>query len=160
MIGSDVVETTVRVGTPADKAAINSLLDSLFPDDPNRLTDAEFGLLGRDVPLAVLLAEVQGRICGFTVLRNRVWRPWTSIDFVGVAAQSKNQGIGRKLMEAACAHTCRPLLRLFVHASNMPAISLYQHMGFSHISTKKTHYPNGEDALVMMRWIGLGLCRA
>lgn len=155
MNGNDAVDVTVRVGTPTDKAAINGMLDALFPDDPNRLTDAEFELLGHGGPLAVLLAEAQGHVCGFTVLRNRHWRPWTSIDFVGVGTQFKNQGIGKKLMEAAYAHSRRPMLRLFVHASNMPAISLYQHMGFSHISTKKTHYPNGEDALVMMRWIGL-----
>jgi N6-L-threonylcarbamoyladenine synthase/ribosomal-protein-alanine N-acetyltransferase len=144
----------VRSGTPDDKAAIEALLELQFPHDPNRLTEAEYRNLGSGGPLLVLVAESAGMVCGFVVLRDRHARPWTGIDFVGVAPHAKRKGVGKALMRAAVSHAPRPVLRLFAHASNSPARTLYASMGFRHISTKPSHYPNGEDAVVMMRWIG------
>jgi [ribosomal protein S18]-alanine N-acetyltransferase len=144
----------IRPAASADTAAIDRLLDILFPHDPNRLTDAEFAQLAPGRPLAVLVAEIEADVCGFVVLRDRKARPWTGIDFIGVAPHAARRGVGKALMQAAFVHSARPVLRLFVHASNMPARALYAGMGFRHTATKSAHYPNGEDALVMMRFLG------
>lgn len=144
----------IRAATPADATAIDSLLEAQFPYDPNRLTDAEFAQLAPGRRLSVFVAENGDGICGFVVLRDRKARPWTGIDFIGVAPQAARKGVGMALMQAACAEAARPILRLFVHASNMPARALYASAGFRHTATKAAHYPNGEDAFVMMRFLG------
>ena len=147
-------QIVVRMGTLADKAIIGGFLDAMFPHDPNRLTDAEFSSLATGGPLTVLVADIESDVCGFIVLRDRGARPWTSIDFIGVAPHAVRKGVGKALMYAAITQAPRPILRLFVHASNAAARALYATMGFRHTSTKPSHYQNGEDAIVMMRWLG------
>jgi ribosomal protein S18 acetylase RimI-like enzyme len=147
-------QIAVREGVPGDKAIIDGFLDAMFPHDSNRLTEAEFSSLATGGPLTVLVAEMESNVCGFIVLRDRGARPWTSIDFIGVVPHAARKGVGKALMHAAITQAPRPVLRLFVHASNAAARALYATMGFRHTSTKPSHYPNGEDAIVMMRWLG------
>ena len=154
MTANDASPVLVRFAKPADWPAIDGFLEAQFPHDPNRLTGNELSTLAPGGPLSVLIAEIETEVCGFIVLRDRRFRPWTGIDFIGVAPHAARQGVGKALMRAAFARAARPVLRLFVHASNAPARALYVNTGFRHTSTKASHYPNGEDAVVMMRWVG------
>jgi ribosomal-protein-alanine N-acetyltransferase len=72
---------------------------------------------------------------------------------VAVAADLRNQGLGRRivvaLLESAreAGMTCATLE---VRAGNAAAIHLYESLGFRSIATRRAYYPdNREDAVVM-----------
>jgi ribosomal protein S18 acetylase RimI-like enzyme len=137
-----------------DAAAVFNLQTRLFPDDVNSLSLEDYALSGKNGPAIVLVAQLDGGLSGFLVLRDRSSRPWTGIDFVGVAPKAAGRGIGRQLLAAASFVSPRPVLRLFVHRSNGAARALYARAGFRHTNTRKRGYENGEDALVHMKWVG------
>ena len=148
-------ELSIRLARPSDAAAVMTLQRRLFPDDPNALTEPDFfdGAISRTVQ--VISAHKGNALAGFVALRNRAWRPWTGMDFVGVAEEARGMGIGDALLDAATAACPRPVLRLFVRPSNTRAVALYVRHRFTRTGRRTGNYPDGEDALVMMRWTGL-----
>lgn len=145
----------VRRAMPADSQAVLELQQSLFAGDVNSLSAEALAAPDDTGRLTVLVGQADTVIVGFLVLRNRGTRPWTGIDFVGVAPQASGRGVGGHLVEAACFVSRRPVLRLFVRPSNIAARALYARLGFRHTATRKANYADGEDALVMMKWVGL-----
>ena len=145
------VTAKVRLAGPADTDAVMALQQRLFPDDPNSLSKQDFA---GDEP-AILLAVEGGVVRGFAVVRARRLRPWSGLDFLGVAPDARGRGIARLLLGAAIAASGRPLLRLFVRPGNAGARTLYEKHGFHRTGTRTASYDDGEDAIVMMRWSGL-----
>jgi [ribosomal protein S18]-alanine N-acetyltransferase len=145
----------IRRAEPADAQSIFELQESLFPGDVNRLTLDDLRALEKNRRIIALAAETADGIGGFLVMHNRFMRPWTGIDFVGVAPSASGRGIGGKLIESALYVSPRPMLRLFVRPSNAAARALYARCGFRHMSTRRASYADGEDALVHMKWVGL-----
>lgn len=154
MIEDPDQRVTIRLISKADAPAVFRLQQELFVGDVNSLSVEDYEAAERPGAAIVLVAELSGDINGFLVLRDRSSRPWTGIDFVGVAPHASGRGIGRQLLEAACFVSPRPVLRLFVHGSNTNARALYARAGFRHTNTRKRGYENGEDALVHMKWVG------
>jgi [ribosomal protein S18]-alanine N-acetyltransferase len=144
----------IRRVTKADAKAVFDLQEELFPADINGLSLEEFSALDGGGTVDVLVAELEHTLKGFLMLRSRDFRPWTSIDFVAVSPGASGQGIGGQLLAAAEFISSRPVLRLFVRPSNAAARALYRRSGFRHASTRKANYPDGEDALIQMKWVG------
>ena len=73
---------------------------------------------------------------------------------IGLAPQYRRQGLGRlllkKMMEAFQEKGGRKLF-LEVRAFNATAQKLYESAGFLPLSVRKKYYPDGEDALVMVK---------
>ena len=74
-----------------------------------------------------------------------------------VAPEHQRQGLGRKLLSyflhLALRHNADTVL-LEVRPSNIPAIALYEKMGFNEIGIRKDYYPmqhGREDALVLAK---------
>ena len=79
-----------------------------------------------------------------------------SINNVGVVPELQGQGIGNLLMEQMISETEGFGARVWileVRAGNEPAIRLYEKYGFKRIGLRKKYYENGEDAIVMHRYI-------
>ena len=83
---------------------------------------------------------------------------WISFDEaqvtnIAVTVIQRNKGCGKLLMEQMmCAAVARGVERmtLEVRPSNMPAIRLYERLGFSAVGVRKGYYQdNGEDAILM-----------
>jgi [ribosomal protein S18]-alanine N-acetyltransferase len=144
----------VRRIEKADAQSAFELQKQLFPGDVNSLSADEFASADQSTGVIVLVAELNKAIVGFLVLRSRNSRPWTGIDFVGVSANASGKGIGAQLLDAARMVSPRPVLRLFVRPTNAAARALYQRAGFRHGSTRSANYPDGEDALILMKWVG------
>lgn len=75
---------------------------------------------------------------------------------VAVLPQYRGQGIGRALVNHACV-LCREMnmsfITLEVRSSNLPAISLYQSIGFKEVGRRKNFYTEPtEDALLMTKY--------
>ena len=72
---------------------------------------------------------------------------------VAVLPQFRGRGIAKKLIEHAESHAKEKgvkKLMLEVRASNIPAISLYEKLGFSVVGIRKNYYTQPkEDALLM-----------
>lgn len=96
--------------------------------------------------------EVIGYVGSQTVLG------WTDMMNVAVHPDHRRKGVGEKLVLAledalkAQEGTC---LTLEVRASNEPAKSLYEKLGFSEVGRRKNYYRNPkEDALIMRKeWV-------
>ena len=71
---------------------------------------------------------------------------------VAVAVPARRQGLGRALMEDLLAYgRANAVVRILleVRASNAPAISLYESMGFTRFNVRPRYYSDGEDAIEM-----------
>jgi [ribosomal protein S18]-alanine N-acetyltransferase len=144
----------IRPIANADAPAVFDMQQKMFAGDVNSLSVGDYAASGASGSATVLVADLDGAVVGFIVLRNRGSRPWTGIDFIGVVPHASRRGIGQQLLDAAGFVSPRPVLRLFVHRSNTAARALYARSGFSHTNTRKRGYENGEDALVHMKWVG------
>lgn len=73
---------------------------------------------------------------------------------IATAPAYRRQGIGRRLLEQVLARGHRQGLTgvwLEVRASNLSAILLYENLGFEHQGQRRGYYPDGEDALIMIK---------
>ncbi len=141
---------SVRAAKPVDTEQITGLLDELFPGDPNRPTDTEFENLGKQHDPCMFVAADGCAVAGFLVLRDRILRLWTSVDFIGVDPAHESMGLGAMLTRQALLAAHRPLVRLFVRPSNTRAHRLYIRCGFREVARRRENYPDGEDAAIMM----------
>ncbi|MHC1783111.1 MAG: ribosomal protein S18-alanine N-acetyltransferase [Anaerolineaceae bacterium] len=72
---------------------------------------------------------------------------------IAIHPNHRREGVGRRLMDLALAEAAKEgasLVYLEVRRSNLPAIHMYQEMGFKIVGERKKYYQdNGEDALLM-----------
>ena len=144
----------VQAARPPDLEAVVGLLDRLFPGDPTRPGDEALAAMARSAEEYLAVAHVGTRVAGFVLLQDRALRPWTSCAFLGVDPLDRGRGLGGALMGHALATARRPLFRLCVRASNESARRIYEAHGLKAWARRPGNYADGEDALVMMRWVG------
>ena len=105
-------------------------------------------------PELFLVAECGGKIVGYVcgVVRTDGYGHIVSIC---VDPGYRRRGIGRALMEAIerafmeIFDVCR--FRLEVRVSNVPAIKLYEKLGFKIVRKLESYYLDGEDAYLMVK---------
>jgi ribosomal-protein-alanine N-acetyltransferase len=105
-------------------------------------------------PLSLWLVAVEGdRVAGYVGSQSVMGES----DMMNVAVQPdfRRQGVAEKLvleLVAALAKNDNHCLTLEVRASNAPAISLYEKLGFAQIGLRKNYYRNPkEDAMILRK---------
>ena len=100
-----------------------------------------------------LVAEDEGKVAGY--IGSQTCTDESDVMNVAVHPDFRRRGIAETLVNAlvnelkAIESRC---LTLEVRASNVPAISLYEKLGFSEIGRRKNYYRNPrEDALIMRK---------
>jgi len=101
-----------------------------------------------------LLVDPAGRLvaylfCAWQYLDLHVLKVATLPDF-------RRRSLARRLMVLAEEHVVEmggESLTLEVRASNTPAITMYEALGYDHAGLRRSYYPNGEDAVVMTKRI-------
>ena len=83
---------------------------------------------------------------------------WSDMMNVAVHPDHRRKGVGEKLvtaLEEALKEQESTCLTLEVRASNEPAITLYEKLGFTEVGRRKNYYRNPkEDALIMRKeWV-------
>ncbi len=76
------------------------------------------------------------------------------LETVFVAPEFRRQRIAEKLISLAQDKILSGGVKTFileVREGNLPAINLYNKLGFKQISTRKKYYPDGENALVLVK---------
>lgn len=76
-------------------------------------------------------------------------------DITGIAVlnEYRKKGLASYLLNTAienCINMNLDNIFLEVRASNLPAINLYEKLGFEKISIRNNYYSNGEDALIFV----------
>lgn len=129
--------------TPVDPPLVK-----VFPDD------GDGGFDGLHVEVAV----VGGLVRGFVAAGVEEWNRRLVVDTLAVAPAHRGAGVGRALMERACAHGRSLGARtawLEVTNVNAPAVRAYRRMGFELCGLDTTLYrgtaSEGETALFMSR---------
>ena len=100
-----------------------------------------------------LVAEEEGRVAGY--IGSQTCGDESDVMNVAVHPDFRRRGIAEALvnslveeLKAIDSHS----LTLEVRASNVPAISLYEKLGFSEVGRRKNYYRNPrEDALIMRK---------
>lgn len=80
------------------------------------------------------------------------------VNSVFVFLESRKLGAGYKLLETAEKQIIlqgAQKIFLEVRENNLPAIKLYEKFGLKSISVRKKYYPDGENAIVMLKEIRL-----
>ncbi len=113
---------------------------------------------------AFYVAEIDGKVVGYVMSRVEFGAPYVvegsivkkgHIVSIAVLEGYRRRGIGRKLMENALRslreiYECKEAY-LEVRVSNLPAIRLYEKLGFRKIRVIPMYYLDGEDAYLMAR---------
>ena len=146
----------IRAALPCDAAQIAQLEKLCFsePWSERQLLET------MEDPKGVLYVAVQdddGQVLGYAGLHNIVGEGY--VDNIAVFPQFRGQGIGEALTRALVEYMrCAALefLTLEVRASNLPAISLYEKLGFRQEGRRKNFYRHPtEDARIMTLRPGL-----
>lgn len=103
-----------------------------------------------------LVAEDEGTVVGY--VGSQTVFPETDMMNVAVMPERRREGIAEVLVDSLIQELKRigsDSLTLEVRASNDPAISLYQKMGFREVGRRPNYYRNPrEDALILRKeWI-------
>ena len=146
----------IRAALPCDAAQIAQLEKLCFsePWSERQLLET------MEDPKGVLYVAVQdddGQVLGYAGLHDIVGEGY--VDNIAVFPQFRGQGIGEALTRALVEYMrCAALefLTLEVRASNLPAISLYEKLGFRQEGRRKNFYRHPtEDARIMTLRPGL-----
>ncbi|WP_419728112.1 GNAT family N-acetyltransferase [Lichenicola sp.] len=82
---------------------------------------------------------------------------------LGVLPEARRQGVARRLLgELTGAAAARGAVRLFLEVSvaNAAALALYLGLGFDELGRRRQYYPDGTDALLLARDIGVAGARS
>ena len=100
-----------------------------------------------------LVAEDDGCVVGY--VGSQTVFPETDMMNVAVAPERRREGIAEVLVDSLVTEVKRfgsESLTLEVRVSNIPAISLYQKLGFHEAGLRKNYYRNPkEDALILRK---------
>ena len=113
---------------------------------------------------AFYVAEILGKVVGYVMSRVEFGAPYVvegtivkkgHIVSVAVLEAYRRRGIGRRLMEHALralkeVYDCKEVY-LEVRVSNIPAIKLYEKLGFRKVRVIPMYYLDGEDAYLMAK---------
>lgn len=111
-----------------------------------------------------IVAEDNGKVIGLTTwqMHGLPKHQLAELDRIAVLPEYRGKGVARllfkKLLEEANkayrdAGSKLRKLYLLTHASNARAQAFYKKLGFSHESTLKNHYYDGEDELVFSMFL-------
>ncbi len=100
-----------------------------------------------------LKAVCAGQTVGFVVGDRRRRQDLGWIATLGVHPDWRRHGIGRRLLRACEAALGVGRVKLTVRASNHAARELYRQEGYVVVNTWRRYYRNGEDAVVMEKWM-------
>lgn len=142
------VRATIRSGRIADLDALLALESKVFATDRmSRRSARQFLLSPR---ATVLVAEVEGRLCGAAVVLVRHASDTARLYSIAVDPEVSGNGIGQALLTAAeqtaISRDCQ-YLRLEVHENNARAIDCYRKSGYREFGRHKKYYQDNGDAL-------------
>jgi len=157
--GGTLDGVVIRGAERADAPAIGEIEARAFSDEGERFTVRQVRRLIANPRAGVAVAELDGRVVGWTVSLARTHRRWRSgrVYAIAVDPAQAGRGIGRRLMERALeAFEVAGITRVYleVRADNDPARALYRSLGFGVIASLEGYYGEGTMGVRMRRVTG------
>ena len=150
--------TRIRFATSRDIAEIISIN---FKTLPEHYSNSFFMELLLDSPETFVVAENNNKIIGyimcrieygFSVLKKMSLARKGHVVSFAVLEEYRGKGIGKKLVDQSIEgmkiRKCNESY-LEVRTDNIPAIKLYESLGFDRIATLNTYYKDGRNAFLM-----------
>ncbi len=138
---------SIRLAGPADLDDLVVLEQRCF--DSDRISRRQFRYLLSKGNAAILVAELDSALCGDAVLLFSRATSVARLYSIAVLGEYRERGLGRSLMKAAereaWAHQ-RAYLRLEVRKDNLPAVSLYESLGYRRLGESPDYYDDHMDA--------------
>ncbi len=103
-----------------------------------------------------LKAQSGGKLLGFVLAQPNRRQGVTWVANVAVDPAARNQGIGRRLMEAVESMAGTPRFRLTVRVDNDPARHLYRSLGYQDIGLRRGYYGAHRDGMEMEKTVASG----
>lgn len=131
-----------------DALAIRRLEKAIFPKDAYPLFEIVMLFLAPRV-YNIKAVDNDGKLAAYMAVSTNFGGYPAWIITIGVDQRHQRKGLGRHMMYWI-EDTLNPSrIRLTVRASNTPAISLYEQMGYKQVERRRRYYNDGEDGLVM-----------
>ena len=145
----------IRRARPDDLEEITSIERASFPDPWEEGTLAESL---RFYPRTFFVAENESHIAGFVAagMEDTGEEIYGHILNLAVGPSFRSRGIGRMLvqrLELECLLLGASGIQLEVRMSNERARRFYEQIGYEQVFVLADYYANGEDAIVMMKWL-------
>lgn len=148
----------IRFATSKDIAEVISIN---FKTLPEHYSNSFFMELLLDSPETFVVAENNNKIIGyimcrieygFSILKKMSLARKGHVVSFAVLEEYRGKGIGKKLVEQSIEgmkiKKCNESY-LEVRTDNIPAIKLYENLGFNKIATLNTYYKDGKSAFLM-----------
>lgn len=150
---------TIREAMQLDLATLVGMEKKLFSDSPWSM--GQFKEEFKGVPKSrhfLVAVDEENQIIGYAAVL--VVAPGVEADVltVGVLPQNQKMGIATAFMselEKWSTAKGAPAMMLEVAVDNVPAISLYEKLGYEKISTRQNYYGPALDAIVMRKELAL-----
>ncbi len=134
--------------TLLDLRALHRLERVIFPRDAYPYFElALLFLVPRIINLKIVAPD--GSLAGFVSASRGLSYERGWIITLGVAPAHQRRGLGTALLTAVETRLKRPFVRLTVRESNLPAIRLYQRVGYTVVGRHPAYYRDGETGLIM-----------
>lgn len=148
-IGMTVANDVIRLISASDLDAVLSIERDCY-SHPWSLR--QFSQELENPVASVLVCEIEGQVVGYICY----WLIAGEMQILNLATspQVRRAGIAAQLLAEAfkrCAESELFSAWLEVRAGNLAAITLYQRYGFKLNGSRKAYYPDGEDALLMVK---------
>jgi ribosomal-protein-alanine N-acetyltransferase len=145
----------IRRAVPSDMGAIVAIEQESFVDPWDQ--SIFFEALAY-YPTTYFVAVWDGRVVGFVVggLEDTGEEVYGHLCNLAVSSQYRHRGIGQMLVKRSEQQFALELatgVQLEVRFSNTTAQRFYQQMGYRPVFGIDQYYANGEDAIVMMKWL-------
>ena len=150
--------TKIRFATSKDIAEVISIN---FKTLPEHYSNSFFMELLLDSPETFVVAENNNKIIGyimcrieygFSIMKKMSLARKGHVVSFAVLEEYRGKGIGKKLVEQAIEgmkiKKCNESY-LEVRTDNIPAIKLYENLGFNRIATLNTYYKDSRNAFLM-----------
>jgi len=98
-------------------------------------------------------AVVAGQMIGFAAAESRAAENTAWISTIGVLPPYRRQGVAAALLAACESRVSVPRMRLCVRTSNWSALRLYEACGYQRVGVWQEYYANGEDAIVLEKYL-------
>ena len=143
------MECVLEECTLSNLSELVALDREIFPDFwTEEMWKSELSRLDFLGVIAKIQGEIAGYICGTALFEEG------EISKIAVKEKYRKTGIGNKLVTDMVARMCeKGVEKIFleVRVSNVAAINLYTKNGFEKTRIRKRYYPDGEDALEMIK---------
>jgi len=142
------IQITVRRCTHKDLGRVVEIEEASFSHPYNW---GVFTYLLQHQPEGFLVSEESGEVAGYIIFKAHRGRGL--IISLAVLPKFRRRGHAKALLEHAFRELSRRVcvIELQVRVSNRDAVEFYVSQGFKTVSKIHRYYPDGEDALVMVR---------